>query len=166
MVIAPDLHDGQIATDAADAERILSEMDPNATAAHIMSSVAAVRTAAADPAAPVAVVGYFSGASWALWLATRQPDSVRRVVAYYGTQNIDFEDLGAPVLAHFGRPDQLVTENQLTEMHAHLLLLEKEVTVHRYDAGTFFAERGPHPDFDPVQAESAWNRTVAFLEAD
>ncbi len=142
-VLAPDLSLGRIPGDVDEAAAGLGGCDPNEIAALVLSSVATLRGASADPAAPISVIGYFSGASWALWLGTRQPDSVRRIVAYYGTQDIDFADLTAPLLGHFGRPDAHVTEDQITEMHAHLLLLDKDVRIHRYDADTFFAERGP-----------------------
>ena len=136
------------------------------TAALVLSSIVALRSQAARPDGPVAVVGFSMGASWALWAATRQPDSIHAVVAYYGTQHIDFAELRAPVLGHFGDADHLVTEDELVEMHAHLLLLERDVEVHRYpDAGHFFAERDVVESYDAPSAELAWARTVEFLRA-
>lgn len=162
--LAPDLNGGVVTDDPEEAQRVLAESDPNATAALVISSVSALRARSADPTAPVAVVGFSMGASWAMWLATRLPDSISAVVAYYGTQNIDFDDLRAPVLGHFAEVDPLVSEDELTEMHARLLLSEKSIEVHRYP-GTrhWFAEEG-RPDFHEAEAAAlAWERTVAFL---
>ena len=93
-----------------------------------------------------------------------QPDSVRAVVTYYGSQNIDFDALRAPVLGHFAESDALVSDDELTELHAHLLLLEKDVRIHRYpDTRHGFAESGWTDAFDLEAADLAWARTLAFL---
>ena len=162
--LAPDLSSGFVTDDPHEARRALAEVDPNAVAALVLSSVAALRARSADPTAPIAVVGYSMGASWGLWLATRLPDSVAAVVAYYGTQNIDFDDLKAPVLGHFAEHDELVTEDELTEMHARLLLSEKSIEVHRYEGARHWFAEEDRPDFhDPAAADLAWERTLAFL---
>lgn len=162
--LAPDLNHGMVTDDPDEAQRALAEVDPNAVAALVLSSVAALRAHTDEPTAKVAVVGFSMGASWAMWLATRLPDSVSAVVAYYGTQNIDFDDLQAPVLGHFAETDPLVTEDELTEMHARLLLSEKSVEVHRYE-GTrhWFAEDDRAEFHDVGAAELAWDRTLQFL---
>lgn len=163
--LAPDLLDGVVPTDADEARAALVESDPNVTASLVMSSLVALRAHSDDPEGPAAVVGFSMGASWALWLATRQPDSVRAVVAYYGAQNIDFTALRAPVLGHFAEDDPLVAEDELVEMHAHLLLLDKDVVVHRYPGtGHWFAEPDAPDHFDEAAAEQAWERTLEFLD--
>lgn len=162
--LAPDLNRGVVTDDPDTARQALAESDPNETAALVLSSVLALRAHTNRPDAPIAVLGMSMGGSWALWLGTRQPDSVAAVVTYYGTQNIDFEELAAPVLGHFAEIDPLVTEDDLTEMHARLLLSEKSVEIHRYD-GThhWFAELDRPDAHDLVAAEQAWERTLAFL---
>ena len=162
--LAPDLSGGVATDDPEEAQRLLADSDPNETAALVLASVVALRAHSADPDAPIAVLGYSMGASWGLWLATRQPDSVDAVVAYYGTQNIDFEDLRAPVLGHYAESDPLVSEDDLTEMHARLLLSEKSVIVHRYEGTRHWFAEEDRPDFhDPVAADLAWSRTLEFL---
>jgi carboxymethylenebutenolidase len=162
--LAPDLNMGTYTDDAEEARTVLAESDPNATAALVLSSVVALRAHSADPDAPVAVIGFSMGASWGLWLATRQPESVDAVVAYYGVQNIDFDSLTAPVLGHFADEDPMVSEDELTEMHARLLLSEKSIEVHRYPGtGHWFAEEVTPGVHDPDAAELAWHRTLEFL---
>ncbi len=162
--LAPDLLAGVRPLGADDARDALADTDPNATAALILSSVVALRAHSADPTAPIAVVGFSMGASWALWLGTRQPDSVDAVVAYYGSQDIDFEALTAPVLGHFAEDDPFVTEDQLVEMQAHLMLLDKHVEFHRYEGtGHWFAEDTPLGPADEVARAVAWDRTLGFL---
>jgi carboxymethylenebutenolidase len=162
--MAPDLCDGVVPSDGDEARRLLAEADPNVVARLVLDSIVALRAHSAVPEAPVAVLGYSMGASWALWVATRQPDSVRAVVAYYGAQNIDFDTLSAPVLGHFAQSDPLVSDDELVEMQARLLLSDKHVEVHRYDGtGHWFAEAGVESHHDPAATELAWARTIDFL---
>jgi carboxymethylenebutenolidase len=162
--LAPDLCAGVVPADAEEAERLLAESDPNLTASLVLDSIVALRAHSAVPRDPVAVVGFSMGASWGLWVATRQPSSVRAVIAYYGAQNIDFDTLVAPVLGHFAETDPLVSEDELVEMQARLLLSDKHVEVHRYEGtGHWFAEPGVATHHVPAAAELAWSRTLEFL---
>jgi carboxymethylenebutenolidase len=162
--MAPDLCDGEVPDDPESAQRLLVESDPNLTARLVVDSILALRSRSADPTAPVAIVGYSMGASWALWAATRLPQSVRAVVAYSGAQNIDFDGLLAPVLGHFADADPLVSEDELVEMQARLLLSDKHVEVQRYPGtGHWFAEPGVVTHHDPEAAALAWQRTLDFL---
>lgn len=163
--MAPDLLLGRRPEDGEEASRLLAASDPNLTAALVLDSIAALRAHCVTPDDPVAIVGYSMGASWALWAATRQPASVRAVIAYYGSQNIDFDTLAAPVLGHFAETDELVSEDELVEMQARLLLSDKHVEIHRYP-GTrhWFAEAGVVTHHDADAADLAWTRTLGFLD--
>ena len=163
--LVPDLF-GAVPADDAAGQLLLAEQDPNAAAAIVLSSVVALRAHSSNPDAPVGVVGFSSGGSWGLWVATRNPDSVGAVVTYYGEQKIDFSSLAAPVLGHFAEFDDLCTVDDRVEMQAHLLLLEKAVDVHEYP-GTwhFFAEDDEPSEVAAEAAELAWERTVEFLRA-
>lgn len=151
--LAPDLFRGVGLADEADplgAAQRLAAADVDATAALILSSIVALRAHSADPQAPVGILGYSMGASWALWAAARQPDSVAAVVAYYGHQDMDFDGLTAAVLCHFAGSDPLVGADQATEMIAHLHLVGAEVdSVVHPDTRHFFAE----PDVPVLDAQ-------------
>jgi len=164
VVVAPDLLGSRRPETAAEAEVELAEADPNETAALVLSSVVALRSQTDDPDGPISVVGFSMGASWALWLATRQPDSVRAVVAYYGTQDIDFTALGAPVLGHFAAVDDFITDDELSFFEAQLRLLDKDVVIHRYRDTTHWFAEGDRSAHVPDAADAAWARTVEFLE--
>ncbi len=163
--LAPDLCGGVVPADDDEAQQLLVEADPNVNAALVLDSIVALRANSEVPQDPIAIIGFSMGASWALWAATRQPGSVAAVVAYYGAQNIDFDDLSAPVLGHFAESDPLVSEDELTEMHARLLLSEKHIEVERYPGtGHWFAEEGVVLHHDAEAAALAWSRTLEFLD--
>lgn len=163
--LAPDLF-GSVPVDDAAGQALLSELDPDGAASMVVSSVVALRSQSADPTARIGVVGFSSGGSLAMWLATRNPDSVAAAVTYYGAQHIDFTSLDAPVLGHFAEFDDLCTADDRVEMQSHLLLLEKQVEVHEYP-GTwhFFAEETDITTPAADAAALAWGRTVEFLSA-
>lgn len=164
VVLAPDMLGGVVPLTGAEAEVELAETDPNETAALIISSTAALRSATDDPSGPVAVIGFSSGASWALWAATRQPESFSKVVIHYGSQTIDFADLAARVQGHFAEEDALVGPDDLLLLESELFELGHEPEFWHYE-GTrhWFAEAGPHDSFDEAAAELAWTRTLEFL---
>lgn len=164
VVLAPDLSGGLLPETAAEAELELAQTDPNTTAGLILSSAAALRSATDDPDGPVAVVGFSMGASWALWAATRQPESFHKVVAFYGTQTIDFTDLAADVQGHFAERDDLVSADDIVLLEADLFELGHQPEMWHYEGvGHWFAEPGVDHHFDETAAEMAWDRMLAFL---
>ena len=174
-VLAPSLLDGPDPADPVAATERLAAADTDATAGLILSSIVALRAHATDPEAPVAVVGQSMGASWALWVATRQPDSVAAVVAHYGTQEIDFADMRAAVMCHFAELDPLVSADAAAEMHAMLRLAGRDVEVTRHEgARHFFAEEGvpmlgpngvagERNDIERRASDRCWEQTTDFL---
>ena len=165
VVLAPDLLRGVVPDTAAEAEFELSESDPNSTAALVLASTVTLRSVTEHPDGPVAIIGFSMGASWALWAATRQPESFCKVVAHYGTQHIDFSTLTAQVQGHFAQHDTLVSADDLVEFESDLFELGHEPEFWHYE-GTrhWFAEAGHDEFFDSDAAELAWQRTLAFLK--
>lgn len=165
VVLAPDLTGGLLPETAAEAELELAATDPNSTASLVLSSAFALRSATDNPSGPIAVLGFSMGASWALWAATRQPESFDKVVAYYGSQSIDFGDLKARVQGHFAEHDELVAEDDVLLLESELFELGLEPEMWHYDGvGHWFAEQGVAERYDEAAAELAWRRTLDFLK--
>ncbi|MCU1458946.1 MAG: Dienelactone hydrolase [Actinomycetia bacterium] len=164
-VLAPDLFDGEVPTTLEDAETALATLDINEAASLLLASVNALRALTADPRAPIGAVGFAMGASWALWLSARLPDSVAAVVAYYGTQHIDFDDSQSEYLLHAAALDPIASTDEMAQTEAWLGLAGRPVTSHVYDdVAHNFAEAGA-PDYDAEAAALAWERTVDFLRS-
>lgn len=164
VALAPDLHGGdQTAATPDEAEALLAATDPNQTAGLVVSSLTALARMPATSDGPVGVLGFSMGASWALWAAIRQPESFRRVVAYYGVQSLAVDELTADVLAHFPEHDDLIGDEELTDFEARLFEARKDPEIWHYP-GTrhFFAEEAGDA-FDAPAAALAWDRTLAFL---
>jgi carboxymethylenebutenolidase len=163
VALAPDLYGGRTTDDPDEAKALLAEADMDATLRLVRSSVYALRGMPATPDAPVGVLGFSMGASWALWLASRVPDLVGATVVFYGSQNIDMAPARSPFLGHFAETDAFVDDDELTLLEADLRLLDKDVTFHRYPgAGHWFFE-SDRPAYDEAAAKLAWDRTIDFL---
>ncbi len=163
--LAPDLF-GEVATDSEHGEQLLAEADPNELVLGVQSCADALRRMPATPDAPISVIGYSMGASLALWLSEREPDTVSAVAAYYGTQSIDFTETRSRYLFHLAVDDPMIDTDELALMEASLGLAERPIEIHRYEgARHFFAEPGT-PNHDEGAADDAWQRTVEFLRRD
>jgi carboxymethylenebutenolidase len=167
VALVPDLHGDQRTADSPDeAEALLAVTDPNVTASTVVSSATALRSMPLTPDAPIGVLGFSMGASWAMWLATRAPELVDATVMFYGTQEIDFEAARSAVQGHFAEHDEFVSADARVEMEAHLRLLGKDVEFYDYPGtGHWFVEDDRPAAYVAGAAELAWERTIAFLRS-
>jgi carboxymethylenebutenolidase len=165
VALAPDLHgDNRTADRPDEAEALLAATDPDRTARLVAASISMLRGMPATPDAPIGIIGFSMGASWALWAATRFPDDVAAVVAFYGSQDIDFAMANAAFQGHFAEHDEFVSDDELVEMEAHLRLLGHDVDFHRYPGtGHWFVEEDQGAAYVESAADLAWERTIRFL---
>jgi carboxymethylenebutenolidase len=162
--LAPDLYLGETAELPDEAEVLLASMDVDTAADLVLSSVGTLRQIPVTTDGPIGVVGLSMGASWALWASARLPDDVGAVVTYYGTQNMALDGAQAAYLGHFAERDELVSDDEVVELEAHLRLLDRDVEFHRYaGTGHWFVEDDRAAAFDASAAAIAWERTVEFL---
>jgi dienelactone hydrolase len=100
-----------------------------------------------------------------MWLSARLPGSIRSVVGFYGTQNIEFDTSVADYQLHFGDDDEVVAEDEVVETLSFLALAQRPVEVYRYPGARHcFVE--PHAGtYDAAAAELAWSRAREFLAA-
>lgn len=162
-VLAPDLNNGVVATDAEQAHTLLMEADMNVSASLAQSSLRLLRAACADPAKPVGLVGYAAGASWALWLSVRFADQCAAVAAFYGTQSISFDDSEAAYLLHFAEHDNDVSDEDAALMGLNLQLARREFTTELHAGVSAGFAEFDHPNFDAATEAIAWRQTLEFL---
>lgn len=162
--LAPDLFGGQTATSEAEGERLLMEADPNSLVLGVTSCADALERMPATTDEPLAVIGFSMGASLGLWLSEREPDRVSSVVAYYGTQSIDFTATQSRYLFHMADDDPMLDTDELRLMEASLGLADRDVEVHYYDGVSHNFAEAASSAYDAARAASAWARTLAFLD--
>jgi carboxymethylenebutenolidase len=165
VALAPDLHgDGRTADTPDGAEALLASTDPNRTAGLVVASLSALRAMPATPPGRVGALGYSMGASWGFWAATRFPDDVAAVTAFYGSQDIDFAPARAAFQGHFAEHDEFTSADDTAYLEAQLRLNGHDVDFHRYPGtGHWFAEPDRPAAYVEPAAGQAWERTITFL---
>src|SRR5690606_20655672 len=155
---------GRTTESPEEARAMLASLDVDRATSQLLATSATLRDLPITDDRPIGVVGFSMGASLGLWLATRAPEQVDATVIFYGTQDIDFEPTRSAILGHFAEHDELVPDDDVTLLEAHLRLLDKDVEFHRYaGTGHWFMEDDRPDAYDAEAAETAWERTVAFL---
>jgi carboxymethylenebutenolidase len=161
--LAPDLFDGVQPMTEAEGEAVLGGLNPDELSGLVMSSAQTLRAASADPQHPIAVVGFSMGASLGLWLSARMTTEIGSVVAFYGTQSIDFDDATAMYQGHFAEQDHMVSEEDRVVTESFIRLGGRQTDFHLYPGTShWFFEEGDH--FDAEAAALAWERTEQFLQ--
>ncbi|MFB6248842.1 MAG: dienelactone hydrolase family protein [Salinibacter sp.] len=122
----------------------------------------------ADEGAPrVAVMGWCFGGGMTFRAVADRPTAFDAAVAYYGSPEAMtpsvLEQLTTPILAHFGRQDQVVPPKQGKAFRSRLDGRSVNVQVYMYDAGHAFANPSGE-SYDAEAAKRAWSRTTAFLQ--
>jgi carboxymethylenebutenolidase len=167
VVLAPDLHDGQTATTAEEAEALVKLAEgPNQarTQALATSALAQLRAHPAVRGTGVGVMGFSFGAAWAITLATQAPQDVAAVVLFYGTYVPDFSETRAVFQGHFAEHDEWEPAEGVQALEAALSSAGREVTFHTYpDTGHWFFESDRPDAFQAEAAALAWARTLDFL---
>lgn len=162
-VMAPDLADGETYDDEDTAMAALADADINVLASLVQSSVGIVRNAQHETSDPIGLVGFGSGASWALWLSARLTDHIGAVVTYYGTQTTPMDASQADYLCHWADEDPNVSADDQANLGLSFTLAKRPFRFeHHADTTTGFAERS-QPGFDVAADAVAWRQTIEFL---
>jgi carboxymethylenebutenolidase len=165
VALAPDLHGGGRTADTPDeAEALLASTDVNQTAHLVVSSISALRRMPASGPGRIGIVGFSMGASWAMWAATRFPDDVAAVSAFYGNQDIDFTPARATFQGHFAEHDEFDSADDVAYLEAQLGLAGQPTEFHHYPGtGHWFMESDRPAAYVESAADAAWERTIEFL---
>lgn len=164
-VLAPDLADGELPETEDEAWQLLRETNMNVLASLIPSSGRLLQNAAADSAQPLGVVGFSSGASWALWLSARHHEMVGPVVTYYGTQEIDLGAANAEYLCHFAEADEIVSEFETADLGLRLQQANRPFRFAHHEGTRHGFAEADFDSFDAAAEVIAWRQTTEFLAA-
>jgi carboxymethylenebutenolidase len=122
----------------------------------------------------IGTLGFCIGGSYSLMAASRLP--LRCAISFYGQLRyaelsdnkplspIDTADeLGCPLLGHFGEADHLVSIEHVMELQKRVQ--GKPAEIYTYPgAGHAFHEDFRPPVYRPVAATAAWDRTTTYLD--
>ena len=164
--VAPALFDRaetgvELSYDAAGKERGIA-LKTAVDADSLFDVSAAIGVAAT--AGPVCVVGFCWGGSLA-WRAATSLTGLAGAVSYYGGELPSKAGLVAhcPVLAHFGEQDKTISMECVDTFIKAQADADPAVITHIYDADHGF-NCDARAQYDATAAETAWERTLAFLD--
>jgi carboxymethylenebutenolidase len=161
IALAPDLYRGEVASDAATAQRLMTELPRQRALADIESAVAALRD---HPRCngKIIVTGYCMGGSLSLRAAC-ETRGLSGIVAFYGMPGpSEWSNIEAPVMLHVATRDDWVTPSAAEGLRSTLVGLGKTCDVHLYQADHAFCNDSRPRVYQAAEAALAWQRTVAF----
>jgi carboxymethylenebutenolidase len=169
VALAPDLYGGRTAHDADEAGQLMSELPVDRSAQELGGAVDFLLSHEAVTSSKVGAVGFCMGGGFVLLLAAQQGDRIGAAVPFYGVGPAvpdAYAGITAPVQGHYGERDDFYPA---TDARAQAEQIAKEsgapVEFHFYDAGhAFHNDRNALGTYSAADAETAWNRTVAFLK--
>lgn len=116
----------------------------------------------------IASVGWCFGGGWAYQMAVNEI-GVEASVMYYGQFDAedDYNNMRASILGHFGEEDTVIDIDNAREFKARLENADQSSAVYIYpNVGHSFAnyDGGDNIDYSPEAAQTAWERTLEFLD--
>jgi carboxymethylenebutenolidase len=169
VAFAPDLYHGKVADSIPAAEILGNALDANhlQAIAEIAEATRFLSERVGQTDRGLAVIGFSLGGYYALNLAAADPEHIRSVVLFYGTDGTmgsDFSSSKADYLGHFAEKDEYETPSNVDNLEAALRRAGRPVTFYRYSGtGHWFFEPDRPQAYNPAAASLAWDRTLAFL---
>jgi len=169
VALAPDLFDGKIARDVAEAGRLLAGLDDERVLSDLDGAVHALLSHAAVDGAKVGVLGFCMGGHFALVAGARNR-RVGAVVDFYGlfpAPPLDLKGLEAPLLAIFAEHDEFIAADAIARLERDLRAAGKRASVLVQPGVHHGFMNETRPDrFDAAAAAGGWDRLLAFLRAE
>lgn len=166
VALAVDLYDGQVATVAEDAQKLAGSVRENMDPAfkNLGAAVEYLKGLPEVDKDRIASVGWCFGGGWAYQMA-KNDMGVKATVMYYGqfSEEDDLSHMKSTIIGHFGEEDTGIKVDTVKEFQATLKTLSGNHEVYIYpNAGHGFANPD-NPNYNQEAADTAWERTMAFL---
>ena len=167
-VLAIDLYDGKVATDAATASKYMNGVNQERCLAIADGAIHALKDGAFHfKPKTIGTVGYCFGGGWSERAAIVGGKSVQACVIYYGSPDMTPQSLAklrAPVMMFYGKQDNWINDDLVAKFTKAMRAAGKSLEVHRYDAPHAFANPS-NPHYDAAAASDAITRELAFFKA-
>jgi len=160
-VLAVDLYDGKVATNAEDANKYMKSVQPERAEAIIKSLLEY-----GGKFSRVQTIGWCMGGGWSLQASILAGQQGYGCVVYYGmpeTNKDKLMQLGGPVLGIYGKKDAWITPELVQEFDQNMKTVKKEFTVLSFDADHAFANPS-NPKYDKAATAKANAAALAFIK--
>jgi len=165
VVVAPDLYHGKTVplSKSDEAAKMMNALDWPLALAEIAGAVEKLRT---HPrcSGKVSVMGFCMGGALTLATACSVPNLTAAVPFYGVPQDADWNNLKAPVLAHFALQDQWAKPEIAKGIQEKIKAAGGSMELCLYEADHAFFNDTRAEVHSPENANLAWERTIAFLK--
>ena len=172
VALAPDLYRGKAATTVEEADALADALDSERASGDVAGAVRYLRQSAGaspeDGHGNVALIGFSLGGAFALGASVTLAEDVGAVVIFYTTYTgLDFSRAQAGYLFHFAENDPYEPAESVAEMKQELEAAAARATYYTYPGTTHWFFEANRPDaYNAAAAALAWERTIAFLNAE
>jgi carboxymethylenebutenolidase len=165
LAFAPDLFHGKVTKDAAEAAKLLQELDWPVALDEVAGAVSLL-TSHPKSNGKVGITGFCMGGAVALASAANVA-GLSAAVPFYGIPGptTDYSHVTAPIQGHFAKKDEYIKVDNAIALKAKLEKAGKKIELHFYDAGHAFVNDTRPEAYNAEAAKLAWGRAVAFLKA-
>ncbi len=160
-VLALDLYDGGVATDAEGARGLMQGVKDARARAIVQGAIAY-----AGKGASIGTVGWCFGGGWSMQASLIAGKQAKACVIYYGMPEEDEKKvamLSAPVLGIFAKNDGWISSAVVEKFEKNMKAAGKSLTVKMYDADHAFANPS-NPKYNKSAGDDAHAATVGFFK--
>ncbi|MGI0090637.1 MAG: dienelactone hydrolase family protein [Nitrososphaerales archaeon] len=169
VIAAPSLYAGTVANDVEEARKLSASITKQLSAQMIQAVFDYMEMSEFVNHRRIGIVGYCFGGTHAFNYACESTDRISAAAIFYASKLQDETRLAkitAPSIIIYGDNDQTVNIEQVRELEATLKKLKKNAQVIIYpDAPHAFCNDTNPQRYRPEAAKDAWEKTVAFFEA-
>jgi carboxymethylenebutenolidase len=165
LALVPDLYRGKIASDADEANHMMTDLDFGDAAQQDVRGC--VQHLKEQGAGKVAMSGFCMGGALTI-LAALMVQEADVGVCFYGIPPAEFADpskISIPMQFHFANTDDWCTPEAVDALEAKLKEGGVQHELYRYDAQHAFMNETRPDVHDEACASQAWTRTLAYLDS-
>jgi carboxymethylenebutenolidase len=177
VALAPDLYRGKTAATVEEADALGSALDEQVeqwrgdirgAMRFLRQHGASDTTGPADGRGTVALLGFSLGGSYALDMSVILADEIAAVVIFYDAYpGLEYSRAKAAYLCHFAEDDSFVPAKKVAALEHDLQAAGRPAAIYIYPGTTHWFFESNRPDaYDAAAAALAWERSVAFLNAE
>jgi len=164
VVLAVDLFDGKVATDAQTAMQLTGAFEQGGAIENMNSAVDYLQSN--HNIQSIGSIGWCFGGAQSLTLGLNN-DEIDATVIYYGrlvTEQESLSSINWPVLGIFAELDQGIPPEKVNEFENALNELEIPNEIHIYQEVDHAFANPTGERYAPQEADDAWQKTLEFLE--
>ena len=165
VVLAVDLFEGEVATDAQKAMQLVSGFEQDSAISNMNSASEFLQTN--YDVEKLGSIGWCFGGAQSLNLALNN-ENMDATVIYYGqlvTEQDELSSINWPVLGIFAELDQGIPVNDVNDFEASLNALEIPNEIHIYPGVDHAFANPSGRNYAPQETDDAWDKTLEFLKS-